>query len=229
MAEVSVGARPRVEARVGHRVALTADVAVLAESVVSASVSDLVLILEQLRVAGEVEIEDEPEYEDVPGDDEETSELDYGDEDGPAEDQDYEEMADPECDPYRDDNLKIRVRHAAWGWRCEVPQSGWEGVRGKSHRGKKAVNDVSARMQIYQCIADWLERNHQDFLEHGPWGFEGPIFKKQVELIDSGCFRDVKAFGESKDGGVSLLSRSLNAVDLVWDDGALPLRRLFGD
>lgn len=208
---------------VNQKVTLPADVAVLEEAVVCASVSNLVLILEQMLGTGEVEIEDEPELEDVDGADEEVSELDYGDDDRLAEDQDREDWLSSEESPFRDDRICIRVRLLGKEWRCDVPQSGWEGVRGRKRLGKVAVRNISARMQIYNSITRMLEEEHGDWLALGPSGVRKRF--SQADLIRKGCFDGVG--GSDK---ATLLSRCLKSADLVWDDyGALPLRAVFKD
>lgn len=212
-----------VGTHVGLRYGLTADLAVLAEVVASASAVKLDLILDQMLVAGEVRIEDEPTLEDEPGQDEEDApELEYGDEDVP---EDAEEAVDTDGteSPFRDDVFEIRVKKGPDGkWWCDVPLSGWEGTVGIGGYGKRAVGTVSARMQAYAYIAQFLEEDHQDLLASGPFSVRKPICK-QAELLRRDCFKGMGGFGASS------LSRCLRSVDLVWACGSLPLRRLFAE
>lgn len=212
-----------VDAHVGLMYGLKADLAVLAEVVASASAVKLDLILDQMLVAGEVRIEDEPTLEDEPGQDEEDApELEYGDEDVP---EDAEEGVDTDGteSPFRDDVFEIRVKKGPDGkWWCDVPLSGWEGTVGIGGYGKRAVGTVSARMQAYAYIAQFLEEDHQDLLASGPFSVRKPICK-QAELLRRDCFKGMGGFGASS------LSRCLRSVDLVWACGSLPLRRLFAE
>lgn len=212
-----------VDAHVGLMYGLKANLAVLAEVVASASAVKLDLILDQMLVAGEVRIEDEPTLEDEPGQDEEDApELEYGDEDVP---EDAEEAVDTDGteSPFRDDVFEIRVKKGPDGkWWCDVPLSGWEGTVGIGGYGKRAVGTVSARMQAYAYIAQFLEEDHQDLLASGPFSVRKPICK-QAELLRRDCFKGMGGFGASS------LSRCLRSVDLVWACGSLPLRRLFAE
>lgn len=211
-----------VGAHVGLEYGLTADLAVLAEMVVYASAVKLDLILGQMLVAGEVRIEDEPTLEDEPGQDEDAPELEYGDEDVPNNAEDAVD-ADGTESPFRDDVFEISVKKGPDGrWWCDVPLSGWEGAVGVGKYGKRAVGTVSARMQAYSCIAQFLEKDHQDLLAHGPFSVRKPICK-QSDLLKRGCFRGIKGFGAPS------LSRCLRSADLVWACGSLPLRRLFAE
>lgn len=223
--DVGVGTRVDVGARVGLKCecGLTADLAVLAGMVASASVVKLDLILGQMLVAGEVRIEDEPMLEENLGqDDEDAPELEYGDEDVPDDTEDAVE-ADGTENPFRDDVFEIRVKKGPDGrWWCDVPLSGWEGAVGVGKYGKRAVGTVSARMQAYSRIAQFLEENHQDLLANGPFAVQKPICK-QAELLSSGYFKGMGGFWAPS------LSRCLRSVDLVWACGSLPLRRLFAE
>lgn len=216
-----------VEPEVVVKYGLTADMAVLSEAVAYASASSLIDILNQMLAVGEVRIEDGPELEDAQSLDDECSELEYGDED------DESAVEDPleeglEGSPFRNNVIEIHVRKIDGEWLCDIPQSGWEGVSGIRKYGKKAVSTVSSRMQAYYCIAQMLERDHQEMLMKGPHSIKGPICS-QAELLSSGCFNGIKSFAESKDGGASSLSRYLRSVDLVWKYGSIPLRRLFAE
>ncbi len=219
-----LGVGTHVEVGVGLKCGLTADLAVLAEMVASASAVKLDLILGQMLVAGEIRIEDEPMLEENLGqDDEDALELEYGDEDVPDDTEDAVVDADGTESPFRDDVFGISVKKGPDGrWWCDVPLSGWEGVEGVGKYGKKAVGTVSARMQAYSRIAQFLEKDHQDLLANGPFSVRKPICK-QSELLSSGCFKGMGGFGASS------LSRCLHSVDLVWACGSLPLRRLFAE
>ncbi len=219
--------RHELKEKVSAKYELKADVAVLSEAVAFASVSNLVAILNQMLVAGEVRIEDEPELEDIQDLDEECSELEYCDEDSDDDAEDTREE-NPSKSPFREDVFEIRVRKADGAWLCDIPQSGWEGAVGVGQYGKKAVNTVSSRMQAYFCIAKMLVRDCQELLSKGPRAVKGPIWS-QRELIAKGCFSGIKNFSKSNDGGASSLSRYLRSVDLVWGCGSLPLRKLFAE
>ena len=228
---LGVGAGAAVKHELNENVSvkheLTADLAVLSEAVAFASVSNLVVILNQMIVAGEVRIEDEPELEDIQDLDEECSELEYGDEDADDGAEDLHEGY-PAKSPFREDVFEIRVRKVDGEWLCDIPQSGWEGAVGVGRYGTKAFTTVSSRMQAYFCIAQMLERDCQELLSKGPRAVKGPICS-QRELIEKGCFSGIKSFSKSKDGGASSLSRYLRSVDLAWDCGSLPLRKLFAE
>ena len=215
----------KVQRQASHRI--SADVAVMAQTVACASAACLAEVRDQLLAAGEIRVEGEPEPEDLePGDDD--AEMEVGDED---DERDAEGVVeDGECSPddtplFRKDVFEVQVVRAGDGnCRCEIPQCGWEGVVGVTGYGKMAVETVSARMRAYLRIAKWLEAGHQDFLRAGPSGFKG-AFCSQRDLLD-GPLKGV--LGGSKDGGASLLSRCLRDVDLVWPEGAIQLRKCFG-
>ena len=219
---LGVGTHVGVGARIGLKYGLTADLAVLAGMVASASAVKLDLILGQMLVAGGTRIEDEPMLEENLGqDDEDAPELEYGDEDVPDDTEDTVVDADGTESPFRDDVFEISVKKGPDGrWWCDVPLSGWEGVAGVGKYGKKAVGTVSARMQAYSRIAQFLEKDHQDLLANGPFSVRKPICK-QSDLLSSGCFNGIEGFEKSS------LSRCLHSADLVWACGSLPLRRLF--
>lgn len=215
-----------VQLRAAHRI--TADVAVLEQVVACASVAGLAEARDQLLVAGEIMIEDEPELEDAASDDDD-AEVDLGDEDELRDDEDSIEDGQPSPDDsplFRKDAFEIRVVETEEGkCQCEVPQSGWEGVIGVTRYGKEAVKKVSVRMQVYFHIAAWLEKVHQDFLRKGPFGFAKALCTQQ-HLLDGPL---EKVLGGDKKVAAPALSRYLRNVDLVWPDGAIPLRKCFGD
>ena len=198
------------------------------EAVARASVSCLAELREQLLVAGDIKVEDEPELEDVELDEEDSPEMDMDDEDECVESEGEDEYGNPSADDmgvFRNDTFEIRVMSDGNRCRCDVPQSGWEGVVGVTLYGKTAVEMVSVRMQVYLQIAIWLEDNHQEFLRKGPFSQKSALCTQSALLGDNGPLERV--LGKNKDGGASALSRYLKNVDLVWPDGALPLRKCF--
>ena len=207
---------------------LSGNVAAMAEAVACASAACLVEMRDQLIAAGEIKIEDEPELEDIETDDDD-ADMDLGDEDEWRDDEDTVEDGQPSPDDttlFRKSAFEIRVSETDGGrYLCDVPQSGGEGVGGVTRYGEEAVKLVSVRMQVYFHIAMWLEENHQKFLQKGPRGFTRALCT-QRNLLDEPL---KKVLGAYKDGGASPLSRYLKNVDLVWPDGALPLRKCFGD
>ena len=221
-----IGHTHKVQQQVAQQV--SADVAVMAQAVACASAACLAEVRDQLLVAGEIKIEDEPDLEDVESDDDD-AEMDFGDEDESGEDEDVVEDGQPLADDaplFRKGAFEIRVTETDGGlWLCDVPQSGWEGVVGVTGYGKEAVKKVSVRMQVYFHIAEWLEKKHPDFLRKGPSGFKKALCT-QKELLNGPLG---KVLGGNRDTGASFLSRCLKNVDLVWPDGALPLRKCFGD
>ena len=72
-----IGHTHKVQQQVAHQV--SADVAVMAQAVACASAACLAEVRDQLLVAGEIKIEDEPDLEDVESDDDD-AEMDFGDE-----------------------------------------------------------------------------------------------------------------------------------------------------
>ena len=212
--------------KASHRV--SADVAVVEQAVACASVACLAEVRDQLLVAGEITIEDEPELEYAESDYDD-AEMDLGDEDEWQDDEDSVEDGRPSPDDaplFRKGAFEIQVVASDDGrCLCEVPQSGWEGVVGVTKYGKEVVKKVSVRMQVYFHIAEWLENEHQDFLRKGPFGFAKALCSRK-ELLDEPL---KKVLGGTKDGGASSLSRYLRNVDLVWPAGAIPLKKCFGD
>ena len=206
---------------------LSGNVAEMAEAVACASVACLAEVRDQLFVAGEIKIEDEPELEDVESDFDD-AEMDFGDEDEWRGDENTVEDGQPSPDDvplFRKGAFEIQVVASDdEKCLCDVPQSGWEGVVGVTRYGKEAVKKVSVRMQVYFHIAEWLENEHQDFLRKGPYGFKKALCS-QKELL-AGPLE--KVLGKTKDGGASSLSRYLRNVDLVWPTGAIPLKKCFG-
>ena len=218
----------QIQAGVHAAALLSGNVAAMAQAVACASAACLAEVRDQLIAAGEIKIEDEPELEDIEPDDDD-AEMDLGDEDEWRDDDDAVGDGQPSPDDtplFRKGAFEIRVTEADGGMcQCDVPQSGWEGVVGVTGYGKEAVKQVSLRMQVYFHIAMWLEENHQNFLQKGPRGFTRPLCTQRKLL--GGPLK--KVLGGSKDGGASSLSRYLGNVDLVWPEGALPLRKCFGD
>ena len=208
-------------------VRLSVNVAAMAQAVACASVACWTAVRDQLIAAGEIKIEDEPELEDESGDDD--AEVDAGDEDEWRDDEDTVEDGQPSPDDaplFRTGAFEIQVVVSDDGkWICDVPQSGWEGVVGVTRYGKAVVDKVSVRMQVYFHIGEWLEKEHQDLLRKGPFGFEKALCT-QKELLDGPLG---KVLGGNNDTGASFLSRCLNNVDLVWPAGAIPLKKCFGD
>lgn len=218
----------RIHAGLHAAALLSGNVAVMAQAVACASVTCLAEVRDQLIAAGEIKIEDEPELEDIEPDDDD-ADMDLGDEDEWRDDEDIVEDGQPSSDDtplFRKSAFEIRVIETDDGmYQCDVPQSGWEGVVGVTGYGDEAVKQVSLRMQVYFHIAMWLVGNHQKFLQKGPCGFKKALCT-QRNLLDGPL---KKVLGVDKDGGASSLSRYLRNVDLVWPDGALPLRKCFGD
>ena len=220
----SVGAKHRVGAIAKAR--LSANVAALTQAAAVASVSCLAELRDQLLVAGDVKVEDEPELEDVELDEEDGPEMEMSDDDEYVESEEEDEYGNPSSDDmgvFRKDTFEIRVTSDGCECRCDVPQSGWEGIVGVTPYGKKVVETVSVRMQVYLDIAIWLEEKHQKFPQEGPFGARRALCTQKA-LLD-GLLE--KVLGKNKDGGASTLSRYLRNVDLVWPEGALPLRKCF--
>lgn len=160
-----------VGTHVGLRYGLTADLAVLAEVVASVSAVKLDLILDQMLVAGEVRIEDEPTLEDKPGQDEDASELEYGDEDVPGDAEEGVDTDETEG-PFRDDVFEIRVKEGPAGtWWCDVPLSGWEGAVGVGRYGKRAVGTVSARCRPMPASRSFWRRTIRTSWRTAPFPF----------------------------------------------------------
>lgn len=229
---VTVTMTTAVRADISAKVQASIGVKVLAEAIARASVECLAEMRDQLLVAGEIRMEDEPVLEDVEEIDEESAELDMADED---EDREDEESSEDERYSYRniglfrDDVFEIRVEESDDGrFRCDVPQSGWEGVVGVSRYGKKATDTISTRMQVYLHIAKWLESEHQEFLKKGPFWLKKPLCS-QKNLLDGPLTSVFRGEKKAKDAGASALSRYLSNVDLVWCEGAIPLRKCFSE
>jgi hypothetical protein len=230
----------KVEIKIQVSEFVNVDVQTRVNAIASASVSCLAEIQSQLLAAGEIKIEDEPELEEDLPEEEDEGEFDSSDEDevwNEEPDGEREIVSDPSSGIFRRDNFEIRVVKDGDAWRCEVPQSGWEGVVGVKPFGKKAVYAVSTRMQVYLLLAIWLEDHHQDFLQNGPFGFERPLCSQKKLLDENRQLREIlgrmfnrktKDWCKKKDCGKSSLSRYLENVDLVWPEGALPLKECFG-
>ena len=216
------------------------DVQAKIHAIASASVSCLAEIQAQLLAAGEIKIEDESELEEDLPEQEDEGEFDSSDEDeawNEEPDGEREMVYDSSSDVFRRDRFEIRVVKDGGAWRCEVPQSGWEGVRGVTGYGRTVVSAVSTRMQVYLLLAIWLEDHHQGFLQNGPYGLERSLCSQKKLLDENSQLREVlgwtfdrktKKWRKKKDGGKSSLSRYLENVDLVWPEGALPLKECFG-
>lgn len=233
---VSVSARNAVKARkevgVNAQAALGVDVNFQTKihAFACASVSCLAEARAQLLASGDIEIEDEPELEEDLPMEEDEGEFDPSDKDvsvGEELGEEQEIVSDPASCIFRRDRFEIKVVNDDKEWRCEIPQIGWEGVRGVTQYGQRAVRAVSTRMQVYILIAMWMEEKHQDFLKKGPFGFERSLCS-QKKLLDDECASLKTLIGKTKDGGAASLSRYLKNVDLVWPEGALPLGKCFG-
>ena len=232
---VSVSARNAVKVRkevgVNAQAALVVDVNFQTKihAFACASVSCLAEARAQLLASRDIEIEDGPELEeDLPGEEDE-GEFDSSDEDV-AKSEDPDDDRGSVCDPssgiFRRDRFEIKVVKDGDECRCEVPQSGWEGVRGVTEDGERAVSAVSTRMQVYLLIAIWMEEKHQDFLKKGPFGLQLPLCSQRDLLANCSSLKTL--IGKMKDGGAASLSRYLKNVDLVWPEGVLPLNKCFG-
>ena len=217
----------KVEVKAQASASVNVDVQTKVHAIASASVSCLAEIQAQLLAAGEIEIEDEPELEEDLPEQEDEGEFESSDEDeawNEESDVEREIVSDPSSGIFRRDNFEIKVVKDGDAWRCEVPQSGWEGVKEIKPFGKKAVYAVSTRMQVYQLLAIWLEDHHQDFLQNGPFDRK-EVLCSQRELL-RGPLKDV--LDKSEKNAAASLSRYLENVDLVWPGVALPLRECFG-
>ena len=215
----------KVQASIGVKAQVSIDVKVQAQAAALASVECLAEMRAQMLAAGEIRIEDEPELEDVEEIDEESAELDMADEDEDREDEESSEderSSHGDIGLFRGDVFEIRVVERGDGsFRCDVPQSGWEGVVGVTRYGKKVADTISTRMQVYRHIAKWLEKEHQELLKKGPFWLKKPLCS-QKDILDG-------PLKMAKDVGAPALSRYLSNVDLVWRDGAIPLRKCFSE
>ena len=210
------------------------DVKATVQAIASVPVSCLAEVRAQLLASGAIKIEDEPDLEEGLPEEEDEGEFDSSDEDeerSAEPDDERETVDDPFNGIFRRDNFEIRVVKYGDEWRCDVPQSGWEGVVGCSPYGKTVVNVVSTRLQVYQFLAMWLEANHQNFLASGPFGPKEPLLRSQKELLNARLedeqFKGLQLkdiLNRAKGGMESSLSRYLENVDLVWAEGALPLK-----
>lgn len=235
---VGVSASARVEEKA--QASVSVDVQTKVHAIASASVSCLAETRAQLLAAGEIKIEDEPELEEDLPEEADEGEFDSSDEDEAWDEEpdgEREIVSDPSFGIFRRDIFEIKVVKDGGAWRCEVPQSGWEGVVGVKPFGKKAVYAVSTRMQVYLLLAIWLKDHHQGFLQNGPFGLERPLCSQKKlldenlqlkEVVGMKFDRKTKKLCKKEDDGKSSLSRYLNNVDLVWPEGALPLRKCFG-
>ena len=226
---ISAMSTVKVEKTVAFSAAVDVDVQTKVHAIASASVSCLVETRTQLLAAGEIKIEDEPELEEDLLEEEDEGEFDSSDEDALRSDEPYEAreiVSTPYSGIFRRDSFEIKVVERDGEWRCEIPQSGWEGMVGVRPFGEKAVSTVSTRMQVYLLVAMWIEEKRQDFLREGPFGVLLPLCSQKNLLEDCEPLRDL--IGGNKDGGASSLSRFLKNVDIVWPEGVLPLNKCFG-
>ena len=226
-AQNAVRAEEKVEAKAQASAAVNVDVKMKVSAIASASVSCLAEIRAQLLAAGEIEIEDEPELEEDLSEEEDEGEFDSSDEDVVWDDEPDEErefVLDSSSGIFRRDRFEIKVVKSGDEWRCEVPQSGWEGVVGVKPFGKKAVDTMSTRMQVYLLLAIWLEERHQCFLQAGPFGRKEALCS-QRELL-RGPLKGV--LGKIEKNAATSLSGYLKNVDIAWPEGTLPLRKCFG-
>ena len=222
----SARAEKKVETKAQLSAVVDIEVQTKVNAIASASVSCLAEIQAQLLAAGEIKIEDEPELEEDLPEEEDEGEFDSSDEDeawNEEPDGEGEIISDPSSGIFRRDRFEIKVVQDGGAWRCEIPQSGWEDVRGVTGYGKKAVYTVSTRMLVYRLLAVWLADLHQVFLQAGPFGKSGPLCS-QRELL-RGPLKGVLV--ENEQNAATSLSRYLENVDLAWPEGALPLKACF--
>ncbi|MBR4614714.1 MAG: hypothetical protein IKO55_03825 [Kiritimatiellae bacterium] len=226
-AKKKVQVERKVEVKAQLSASVNVDLQTKVHAIASASVSCLAEIRSQLLAAGEIKIEDEPEIEEDLPEEEDEGEFDSSDEDEALDeepDRVRETVSDPSSGIFRKDRFEIKVVRNGGVCRCEAPQSGWEGVVEIKFFGKKAVDAVSNRMQVYLLLAIWLEDHHQDFLRAGPFGAKKALCS-QRELLR----RPLKGvLGEDEENAATSLSRYLENADLVWPEGALPLKACFG-
>lgn len=221
---MSVGASVTLGAKASARQSI--DVKTEIGLVAEASLACLATLREQLLASQDIALEDDPLLEDEDIDDVDECEFDLGDEDVPDEEDESVGISDLEIDPgwMRDERFALRVVSApdAKGhWLVNVPQCGWEGLVGRTRRGKGCVDAVSTRQLVYLRLAAWLEEWHQeDVLKNGPFAPVKPLMG-QRELL--------KTVFDKGDVTASNLSRYLKNVDLSWPQGSIPLRKLFAD
>lgn len=234
---MTVGANVAAKLRASVRQNL--DLKIESGLVAEASLSCLAAIRAQLLVARDIVLEDDPLLEDEAIDDADDCELDLGDEDVPEE-AETEGISDQEAGPgwTHDEGFSLRVVADPKDnekWQVNVPLCGWEGLVGKTRRGRVCVDAVSARQLVYLRLAVWLEaEHHDDVLAKGPFA-RGKPFMKQKDLLGmkldgEALFKGVETIdGKSRSTAAANLSRYLKNVDLSWPQGSIPLRKLFAD
>lgn len=97
--------------------------------------------------------------------------------------------------------------------------------------GRSLVADTERKFRMISAIADWLSKNRKDFLlDPDPWHLGASALKE---------FKDGWASVRQKDflvqaglrpfAGTDLFSRNIRNIDLIFDDGQVPLGFLFED
>ena len=223
-------------ARVSQSLGLKTDLGLTL--VAEASLTCLTALRDRLLASQDVMPEDDPMLEDEDLDDADECEFDLGDEDVPDEEDEAAGILGQEIgsDWTRNEGFTLRVTCDPKGeWQVNVPLCGWEGLVGRTWRGKGYVDAVSARQLVYLRLADWLEEKHSDVLMRGPFEPVKPLMG-QMELLAEQLddhfplFKGVETIdGKSVSTAAANLSRYLKHVDLSWPQGSMPLRKLFED
>ena len=217
------------EARVGERqsqnaMALMALHAAL-DMLNSCSPSQTEKIMDELVRRGDIRLDYIPADDELLIADEEDleSELDARDDDEPPDMGVYDGL--DEGGPFADaDDYRLEVVAAPDGTvRCLPPANVWSTARGVSAGGKKALKNVSSRVDALRKMADWLEREYGGMLAKGMAGFmeEWKAFS-QKEFLDGpgeGILKDVKK--TSKKG---FFSKFIRNARLSWPEGSIPLQ-----
>lgn len=213
---LSMSAVGRAGARAGARGEAAARVT--AASVQSVSATTLSELLAFLEKRGDVRFEDCPAFDgsglDPELKEDDLAELDPGDPDA----RDFDESDD---EWLIEDAVKFRilVRKQSGCWRCDVDQSGWEGVIGETPFGKRVVHAVTKRTEAYCAVAAWLEKDFAGQLAKGPFAFS--------RFLAQGCLPSQAEFCAPRKIRQSAFSRYLKNAVLSWREGSIPLRALF--
>lgn len=121
---------------------------------------------------------------------------------------------------------------------CTLSLPNWRGCfRGVNSKGNSEIFEGICRIEVFKAIAKWLETERAEFLKDkdGSWLNLGPkdykeVTSKQVTVVQDSFLDFLKK--ESKiiiEIDKSVFSRYLNACQIVWPDGSMPVKELFSE
>lgn len=125
------------------------------------------------------------------------------------------------------------------GAQCKFSIPDWvAGYRPRNPRGKNASYTFNLKFAIFSAISKWLEKDRPEFLNGIKWLNLGPkdydeVVSKRVTIIQESFLEVILDFLRKNTNIIrlnsSVLSRCVNTAKIVWPNGSLPVKDLFGE